>query len=485
MAAAGIVFGCIVPHPPVLLPEVGQDMAREVEPTVEALQELGRTIASYEPDALVLISPHGPLLRDSMAIGLAPEAQGDFSLFQAPEVTLSARCDVALATAIQESCRRVAIPVTPVDRLTKPSAEGQVYWLDHGAAVPLHFLLPLVGNVPVVLLGYSWQPRATHEAFGQRIRHACEESGRRVAYVASGDLSHRLIPSAPAGYDPQGKVFDEEVVAGVAAGDWERIRNLPAELVERAGVCGYNSILTLAGAMGDAIETRVLCYQGPFGVGYLTAEVEPKPAASAQPAQQSAASSSAGPAAVDVRQNFSFDAPSFSEQVLRLARASLESYVRFGVPLKLPAEVPETFRRRQACFVSLHANGRLRGCVGTIEPSREGLAQEIVENAIGAGMRDYRFLPVQATELEGLAYSVDVLSPVEDAADLSAMDPARYGMVVRQGARVGVLLPGIPEIVDAEQQFEVCCQKAGIRSPDRVELFRFTVERYAEPGAEH
>src|SRR5438477_240322 len=82
----------------------------------------------------------------------------------------------------------------------------------------------------VVLLGYSWQPRATHEAFGQRIRKACEESGRRVVYVASGDLSHRLIPTAPAGYDPQGRVFDEEIVAGVAGGDWDRIRNLPAEL---------------------------------------------------------------------------------------------------------------------------------------------------------------------------------------------------------------------------------------------------------------
>ncbi|HLY67586.1 MAG TPA: class III extradiol dioxygenase subunit B-like domain-containing protein, partial [Chloroflexota bacterium] len=262
MAAPGILFGCVVPHPPVLLPEVGQEMAREVEPTVESLQELGRKIASYEPETLVLISPHGPLLRDSMGIGLAPEAEGDFANFQAPDVQLRVPCDVELAGAIQQACERVAISLTPVDRLTKPEADGSVYWLDHGAAVPLHFLLPLVGNVRVVLLGYSYLPRATHQAFGLRIREACEHSGRRVVFVASGDLSHRLLPTAPAGYDPQGRVFDEEVVAGLAAGDWERIRGLSPELVDRAGVCGYMSILTLAGAIGERVNGRVLSYQG-------------------------------------------------------------------------------------------------------------------------------------------------------------------------------------------------------------------------------
>src|SRR5579864_6899662 len=109
--AAGIVFSCVVPHPPVLLSEVGHDMAREVEPTVQALQDLGRTIASYEPQTLVLISPHGPLLRDSMAIGLSPRAEGDFANFQAPDVHVSAECDVELAAAIREACGRVAIAV--------------------------------------------------------------------------------------------------------------------------------------------------------------------------------------------------------------------------------------------------------------------------------------------------------------------------------------------------------------------------------------
>ncbi len=486
--AAGILFGCLVPHPPELLPEVGGDMAREVEPTVDALRELGGKIASYEPETLVLVSPHGPVMSDSMAIGLAPEARGDFANFKAPDVTVAAPCDTELALAIEAACSRVAIPVTPVDRVTRPGSDGSVYWLDHGAAVPLHFLLPLLGDVRVVVLGYSWLPRATHQSFGDRIREVCAQLGRRAVFVASGDLSHRLTRDAPAGYDPQGQVFDEEVIAGLAAGDWPRIRNLSPQLVERAGVCGYHSILTLAGAMGDDVQTRLLSYQGPFGVGYAVAEVEPRStaAAAAPTTREQEIGASSQSAAVDIRQTFAFDPEAgFAAEVLRLARASLEAYVRTGFPLMLPDQVPAAFRVRQACFVTLRSGGKLRGCVGTIEPVRPTLAHEIVENAVGAATRDFRFYPVEAGELRDIAYSVDVLSPPEAIPDLSGADPAEYGLVVRQGSRVGVLLPGIPEIWDARQQFETCCQKAGITSPEDVELFRFTVARHAEPGAEH
>jgi AmmeMemoRadiSam system protein A/AmmeMemoRadiSam system protein B len=511
-----LLFGCVVPHPPVLLPEVGQEMAREVEPTVEALQELGKNIASYEPQTLVLISPHGPLFRDSMAIGLAPEARGDFANFQAPKVKLQVACDTELAAAIQQACARVALPVTAVDNLSSPESGGVFYWLDHGAAVPLHFLLPLMpAGVKVVLLGYSWQPRATHQAFGERIRQACEESGKRVVFVASGDLSHRLIPAAPAGYDPLGRVFDEEVVAGLAAGDWQRIRGLSVDLVERAGVCGYHSILTLAGAVGEEVNSRVLCYQGPFGVGYVVAEVKPKSKTAGGPRQdvehatprpetESAApameagfrgsSSGATTQAVndpvlspqDPVPSFAFPASAgLGGQILALARASLETYVRIGRQLRLPLDLPPPLRSQQACFVTIRSNGQLRGCVGTIAPARANLAHEIVENAIGSAARDYRFLPVQAHELPGLRYSVDVLSPLQAVASQADFDPAIHGMVVMQGPRVGVLLPGIPEVTNAARQFEVCCDKAGIVSPDGIQLYRFGVTRYAEPGAEH
>jgi len=435
-----------------------------------------------------------------MSIGLSPQAEGDFANFRAPEVKLKVPCDVELARSIQEACGRVAINVASVDHLTGSPADG-VYWLDHGAAVPLHFLLPLIDDVRVVLLGYSLLPRSTHRSFGDRIRAACEDSGRRVVFVASGDLSHRLTASAPAGYDPQGKVFDEEVVAGLAGGDWERIRNLPQALIDHAGVCGYLSILTLAGAMGDSgLTSRVLSYQGPFGVGYVVSEVEkdgrPRPrrsraaesirltAETAHPDEVSAPPAR-GTALAGDGPVFEFEpGAGFARQILTLARAALEIYVEGGFHLALPAQLPREFQQPQSCFVTLREQGQLRGCVGSIVASREHLAREVVENAISAATRDYRFVAVSREELPQLRYSVDVLSPLE-AATLDQMDPERYGMVVMQGPRVGVLLPGIAEVRDVAHQFEVCCLKAGIVSPEGTELFRFTVDRYAEPGAEH
>jgi AmmeMemoRadiSam system protein A len=364
-----------------------------------------------------------------------------------------------------------------------------------------------VGNVKVVLLGYSGLPRPTHRAFGQRIREVCEESGRRVVFVASGDLSHRLTPNAPAGYDPQGKVFDEEVVAGLAAADWDRIRALPSELIDRAGVCGYLSILTLAGAMGDQVENNVLSYQGPFGVGYAVATVRPDENGGPPPMMKTPDENATGlhltpdnvapdvlirgePAArpdsalVD-SQLVELPAGDLGQQLLALARASLETYVRDRRHPRLPTDLPLGLQVRQSCFVTLRAGGQLRGCVGTIAPVRLNLAAEVVDNAIGAGTRDYRFVAITEQELGALAYSVDLLSPMEPVPDMSGMDPSVYGMVVTQDERVGVLLPGIPEVTDVQRQFDVCCQKAGISSPENTRLFRFTVTRYAEEGAEH
>src|SRR5207247_1111708 len=95
----------------------------------------------------------------------------------------------------------VAVPIVAVDHLTNPAGDNGVYWLDHGAAVPLHFLLPLLPEVKVVLLGYSLQPRATHQAFGRQIREAWATTGRRAVFVASGERSRqqKLHPVAKTG----------------------------------------------------------------------------------------------------------------------------------------------------------------------------------------------------------------------------------------------------------------------------------------------
>jgi AmmeMemoRadiSam system protein A len=281
--------------------------------------------------------------------------------------------------------------------------------------------------------------------------------GRRVAFIASGDLSHRLKPQAPAGYNPNAHVFDEQVVDALRANDPAKIIDIDFNLRRLAGECGYRSMLVAIGASSELpLSCEVLSYEAPFGVGYLVAQITNQTAG--------------------ITKEISLPA---------LAREAVETFVRSGQILSPPPSTGEFLSSRAPCFVSLKTrNGELRGCIGTIEPSRDTLAQEIVANAISAATNDPRFEPVRPEELTNLRYSVDVLFPPEETV-MSDLDPSVFGVIVEDesGTRRGLLLPDIPGIDNAEQQVEIAARKAGIRRDERVRLYRFKVERYRENPA--
>ena len=131
----------------------------------------------------------------------------------------------------------------------------------------------------------------------------------------------------------------------------------------------------------------------------------------------------------------------------------------------------------RGCFVSLKKAGRLRGCIGTLEPVCRTLAEEIAGNALAAATRDSRFEPVRPEELAQITFSLDLLSPMEPVASQAQLDPAHYGVVVKSGNRRGVLLPDLPGVETVEKQVAICREKAGIAPDEPVELERFTVER--------
>jgi AmmeMemoRadiSam system protein A len=134
--------------------------------------------------------------------------------------------------------------------------------------------------------------------------------------------------------------------------------------------------------------------------------------------------------------------------------------------------------RAAGVFCSIHKGGQLRGCIGTTEPVRASIAEEIISNAISAAMRDPRFEPVEEDELDDLVYSVDVLSEPEPILGPDELDPARYGVIVSRRGRVGLLLPDLDGIDTVEQQISIARRKAGIGEREVVELARFEVTRY-------
>jgi len=163
--------------------------------------------------------------------------------------------------------------------------------------------------------------------------------------------------------------------------------------------------------------------------------------------------------------------------VIKLAKEAVESYVRAGKMPK-PKELTPEMRERAGVFVSLHKHGQLRGCIGTFEPTKDNVAEEIMANAINSSTRDPRFPPVTASELDDLEYSVDILTKPEPVTDISQLDPEEYGVIVESGWKRGLLLPALEGVDSVEEQIAICRLKAGISASEPVRLYRFQVRRF-------
>jgi AmmeMemoRadiSam system protein A/AmmeMemoRadiSam system protein B len=437
-----LVFSGIAPHPPIMVPEVGRESIAGVRHSIEAMAELTARLIASRAETVILISPHAPLEIDSFVAYEGPQVYGDFANFHAPETSVSAPVDRELLRAITASAANENYRVS-----TLLDAD-----LDHGTAVPLYFLLRNGWEGKVVALGYSFLSNEDHIRFGCCIKSAVDSVGRSVAFIASGDLSHRLAPHAPAGFNPSAHIFDERVVDALRANDPQGIVEIDYNLRKLAGECGFRSMLVAIGAStGLELSCEVMNYEAPFGVGYLVAQL------------------------------ISRGAESEPDDLPRLARAAVETFIRSSEVLQAP-RAGALLSARAPCFVCLKTlDGELRGCIGTIEPAKENLAQEIIGNAISAAMNDPRFDPVSEDELANLRYSVDVLRPAEQTV-FAELDPAVFGVIVEEenSTRRGLLLPDIPGVETARQQVEIAMRKAGIPHGRPVRLWRFTVDRFRE-----
>lgn len=270
------LVGCFVtPHPPIMVPEVGGEELVHVEATVRAMRTVASRAAFLDPDTIVLLSPHSPIARAQMGVSMASTYRGSLTFFRAPHVRMEAAADQDLARAIMDEAVAQGTPVT----LT--ASHGEVVDLDHGAMVPLYYLMAdLKRPCKLVSLSFSYLNLQEHVRFGEAIGRVFVRSYTKVVYVASSDLSHRLCRGAPAGYDPRGADFDRAVADAFAAGDWDSLLSIDPDMVEAAGECGYRSLAVLSGvvgaveAAGSRTHNHLLSYEGPFGVGYLVGEIE-------------------------------------------------------------------------------------------------------------------------------------------------------------------------------------------------------------------
>jgi AmmeMemoRadiSam system protein A/AmmeMemoRadiSam system protein B len=465
-----------------MVPEVGRESSVEVQNSISGMAELTARVISSKAETVVIISPHGPLEANAFIAYDGPKLFGDFANFRAPTTTVHAELDEELLDQITRAAANEHLIVMRV----------RDFDLDHGTSVPLYFLQRNGWTGRVIALGYSFLSSEDHVRFGNCVRAAIEKLGRRVAFIASGDLSHRLKPDAPAGYNPDAHLFDEEVVEAISSCATNRILDIDQELRRTAGECGYRSMLVAIGATRDLdANCEVISYEAPFGVGYLVAQLaagsdsgtEPLAIASGLTSgvSETGATATKSSAALNQRSD-SNPLASAGGSVASLARRTIETFITSSKVIDPPDDLPDLFNARAGCFVSIKTrDGDLRGCIGTIDPVTDTLGEEIIANAISAATRDPRFTPVRAAELPNLKYSVDVLSAPEPCS-FDDLDPKIYGVIVEDESefRRGLLLPDLEGIDTAEQQVEIASGKAGLAPDAAVRLFRFRAERYSE-----
>ncbi len=455
-----IVSAYAVPHPPIIVPGVGKGEEKGLV-TIESYRRIARMIAEKAPETIVLITPHAELYADYIHIAPGDAAEGSLARFGAPK-KVRAAYDRALTAAIGRVCAANGFPAgTLGEKMPR---------LDHGTLVPLHFINEAYTDYRLVRVSASGLSRGEHYRFGQLLREAVEDLPRRVAVVASGDLSHKLKADGPYGFVPEGPKLDEAICAALAGGDFGGLFRLDEAVCEAGAECGLAGLLMMAGALDrTAVDARLWSYEGTLGVGYAVASFDVIGPDSARDFLDQAERRETEAAAARRAGEDAF---------VRLARASIEHYTRMRRPMKTPEGLDAALTgARAGAFVSIKKNGRLRGCIGTTEPTRATLAAEIIENAISACARDPRFPPVTEDELPLLTISVDVLLPAEPA-ERDELDPKRYGVIVSRGHRRGLLLPDLEGVDTVEEQLEIACQKAGIDPAGRYDIERFEVVRH-------
>ncbi|MBU3135389.1 AmmeMemoRadiSam system protein A [Clostridium gasigenes] len=456
----------LMPHPPIIIPEVGRGEENKVIKTVNACKAVGEKIDNLDAETIIIISPHGVVFRDAIAIVTSNYIKGDLGKFGAEEVSFNYEIDLELTNKIIDCAKESNVLVANLDEKTTPRYNVPLE-LDHGAIVPLYYA-DKSRNHKLVHITYGLLSPIELLKFGLAIKRAVKETNKKAVLIASGDLSHRLTRNGPYDYTPLGATFDNTLIDILLSGNLKDLFNIEKRLINEAGECGLRSLYILAGAINTTIiKSKLLSYEGPLGVGYGTLEFK----------------EGEGNLYEDIikdKKNEHKRRLSEGNKYTKLARTNLDRYFNEGRLITIDELTDNSLLdHEKGVFVSLKINGELRGCIGTIQPTTSCVGEEIIRNSLSAALDDPRFQPLKKDELIDIDISVDLLYPAESTL-FDELDPLDYGVIVTCGDKRGLLLPNIEGIDTKEQQVEIAMSKGNISLSDTYTLERFKVERFKE-----
>lgn len=452
-----IQYAMCVPHPPLIIPEIGKGEEKTISNTIQSYESIMKYVSALPIETVIVISPHAIAYSDYIHISPGKHASGDFSQFGVGDVRIEVNYDSELVKKITQSTKKNHIFAGTL---------GKDDDLDHGTMIPLYFLNKYFKDYKVVRIGISGLSPLTHYRFGQCIKEAAGD--KNVLLIASGDLSHCLKEDGPYGYKEEGPLFDYDIITAWKNSDFMRFLTFDPHFIEAASECGLRSFQIMSGALDrKKVKPHYYSYEGPFGVGYGICGFE---------ICGDDFSRDIGNQYEKKMQEEVKKIKEHEDDYVKLARTTIEHYVKEKVEI-IP-EVTEEMKRRAGVFVSIHEEGRLRGCIGTFMPVQDNIALEIVHNAISACSEDPRFDPITEEELDNLIISVDVLGELELVEDISTLDPRIYGIIVSHGSKRGLLLPDLEGVDTVTDQIQIACHKAGIHEGEKIKIERFKVIRH-------
>lgn len=469
----------MAPHPPIIIPEIGRGEEKAAGKTIEGMKKLAADIESIKPETIVFITPHGNAFSDGLCVLDEERISGSLGQFGRSDLKYEKNVDIQLKDAIRQCFDEKGIPSIFLNE-NRAHLYGVRVELDHGCIVPMYYIDKDFSNYKIVHITIGMLDLMDMYKAGMALSDAIEETGRNTVILASGDLSHRLKDDGPYSYNAMGPVFDEMLVEAIRKGDYESVVSMPAKISEPAGECGLRSIVMALGCFDSMVtDPKVYSHEGPFGVGYMTGFIEIKPGKTESIFEK-----------VKKKNLDHYGIMKESEDAfIKTARAAIEKWAEEGEKLSWHEVKNSIFQgrsdlvdgleeRKAGVFVSIHKNGCLRGCIGTISPVRENVAEEIISNAISAASNDPRFVPLRSDELTEIEIKVDVLGSLEKVASEGELDSSRYGVVVESGDKRALLLPNLDGIDSVEKQLEVVKRKADIYETEECEIYRFEVERH-------
>ena len=431
-----ILASFMVPHPPLIVHEVGLDREEKIRKTIDSYTEIARQIGDLKPDTIIVSSPHAPFFRDYFYLPNKGRAIGSFERFGAKEVSFDIPYDVELIKEIETISKDNNFPCGRVED-DEP--------LDHGTMVPLYFVNKYLSNYKLAVIGLSSISLEANYKMGTIIKEAINNLNRRVVYIASGDLSHKLQEDGPYGFIKEGPIYDEKIMDVMKNARFNELLEFDLDLLDKAAECGHRSFIMMSGALEKTkVTPKYYSHEDITGVGYGICSYYPV------------------------------------DPYVELATRTINAYIKDKKIIEVPEDTPkELIDNKSAVFVSIHkSNGDLRGCIGTIIPTKDSIAKEIISNAISAAVRDNRFYPITEDELNDLVINVDVLTLPEDIDSKEELDPKRYGVIVTSGYKRGLLLPDLEGVDTVDEQIAISKRKAGITDNEPIMLQRFEVIRH-------